>query len=95
MMVAKAPVALTFSWRDRKYGRMTSPARAGSTVLAANPTAVARNELAKLGLPSGSSRYCHRHDLMARFTSIVNKDSASHSSFACTTWSATPRRSTL
>ena len=62
MMVAKAPVALMFSWRDRKYGRMTSPARAGRIVLAAKPTAVARNELAKLGRPSGSSRYCQRHD---------------------------------
>ena len=40
----------------RKYGRMTSPARAGSTALAAKPTAVARNALAKVVAPSGSSR---------------------------------------
>ena len=34
---------------------MTSPARAGSTPVAANPTAVARKELPKLTRPSGSS----------------------------------------
>ena len=51
MTVAKAPVALIRSWRARKYGRMTSPARAGRTLLAANPTAVARKALAKLVLP--------------------------------------------
>ena len=47
MIVANAPVALMRSCRARKYGRMTSPARAGSTLLAAKPTAVARNALAK------------------------------------------------
>ena len=51
MIVAKAPVAVI--WLDplgvsrQKVGRMTSPARAGSRLLAANPTAVARNALAK------------------------------------------------
>ena len=59
-IVANAPVALIRSCRARKYGRMTSPARAGSTLLAAKPTAVARNAFAKLGVPSGSSRYCQR-----------------------------------
>ena len=51
MIVANAPVALMRSWRARKYGRMTSPARAGSTLLAANPTAVARNALPNVVVP--------------------------------------------
>ncbi len=40
-------------------------------LLAAKPTAVARNALPKLGVPSGSSRYCQRHARIARFTNIV------------------------
>ena len=63
---------------------MTSPARAGSTLLAANPTAVARNALPKLVVPSGSSRYCQRSARIARFTNIVASDSASHSGRART-----------
>ena len=74
---------------------MSSPARAGSTLLAANPTAVARNALAKLAVPRGSSRYCQRHDLIARLTNIVRSDSASPSSRACTMALRTPRRSTF
>ncbi len=93
--VANAPVALNGSCRDRKYGRMTSPARAGSTALAANPTAVALNAFTKLGIPSGSSRYCHRQARIATFTNIVASDNASHSSRACTISRATPRKSTL
>ena len=63
---------------------MTSPARAGSTLLAANPTAVARNAFANLVGPSGSSRYCQRSARIARFTNIVASDSASHSGRART-----------
>ena len=37
MTVANAPVALIRSWRDRKYGRMTSPARAGSIAARRKP----------------------------------------------------------
>ncbi len=60
MIVAKAPAVvmrgLRDASRDKKYGRMTSPARAGSTALAAKPTAVARNDSPKVVCPSGSSR---------------------------------------
>ena len=84
MMVAKAPVALIRSCRARKYGRMTSPARAGSTALAAKPTAVARNALPKLVAPSGSRRYCHRTARIARFTNIDASDRPSQSGRART-----------
>jgi len=56
---------------------MTSPARAGSTALAANPTAVARNELAKVVVPNGSSRNFQRSARIARLAIIVINDSAS------------------
>ena len=101
MMVANAPVAVMrrcWSWRAclaRKYGRMTSPARAGSTVLAANPTAVARNALANEVCPSGSSRYFQRRARIARFTTIVASESASHSGRAWAIVVMTPQRSTL
>src|SRR5438132_1397502 len=57
---------------------MTSPARAGNTVLAANPTAVARNALPNRTFLSGSSRYCHRYARIARFATVVANDSISH-----------------
>src|SRR5437763_1212081 len=53
---------------------MTSPARAGSTLLAAKPTAVARKALAKLVGPSGSNRYRQRSDRIAKLTNIVASD---------------------
>ena len=37
------PSTLSPSWRASRYGRSTSPARAGSTASAANPITVARN----------------------------------------------------
>ena len=46
--------------------------------------AVALNDWAKLGRPIGSSRYCHRHDRMARFTTIVDSENASQIGSACT-----------
>src|SRR5216110_2532219 len=77
--VAKAPVAVIrsssrFVWRARKYGRMTSPARAGRMLLAANPTAVARNAFAKLARPSGSSRNCQRNARITRLRIAVNRN---------------------
>ncbi len=75
-IVAKAPVALSGSRRDRKYGRTSSPAAAGRKLRAAKPTAVARKELAKLALPSGSSRNCQRHARITRFNNIVASDSS-------------------
>ena len=74
---------------------MTSPARAGSTLLAAKPTAVARNALAKLVGPSGSNRYRQRSDRIARLTNIVASEIASHSGRARTMSAATRCRSTL
>ena len=65
MMVAKAAVALRPSFRASSHGRSTSPARAGSTALAANPMTVVRSALPKPTWPIGKSRYCHR---MARNT---------------------------
>ncbi len=43
MIVANVAVALSPSCRASRYGRITSPARAGSTALAANPIVVVRN----------------------------------------------------
>ena len=47
MIVAKVAVALSPSCRASRYGRITSPARAGSTALAAKPIVVVRNAGAK------------------------------------------------
>src|SRR6478752_5097403 len=74
---------------------MTSPARAGRTLVAAKPTAVARNALPKLVGPSGSSRYCQRQARITRFRNIVRSDRVSQSNRAWTISRATPRRSTL
>src|SRR4051812_48765284 len=74
---------------------MTSPARAGNTLLAAKPTAVARNALAKRVRPSGSRRNCHRNARIARLTIIVESDSASHAGRAAAIAVPTRRRSTL
>src|SRR5262249_54465425 len=74
---------------------MTSPARAGRTLVAAKPTAVARNALPKLVGPSGSSRYCQRQARITRFRNMVRSDSVSQSNRAWTISRATPRRSTL
>ena len=60
MIVANVAVALNPSCRASKYGRITSPARAGSTALAANPMVVVRNADENLAWPIGSSKYCHR-----------------------------------
>ena len=60
MIVANVAVALSPSCRASRYGRITSPARAGRTALAANPIVVVRNAAAKRAWPIGASRYCHR-----------------------------------
>src|SRR3989442_1433910 len=74
---------------------MTSPARAGSTLLAAKPTAVARKAFANVAFPSGGSRYCQRNARMARLASIVASDRASHIGRARPMSPATRQRSTL
>src|SRR5438093_9372684 len=74
---------------------MTSPARAGSTLFAAKPTAVARNARANVVWPSGSRRYCQRNARIARLTIIVASDNASHSGRARAISAATRSRSTL
>ena len=51
-------------------------------VIAAKPTAVARKALLKLGIPSGSSRYCQRHARIARLTNIVSSDNVNQSNRA-------------
>ena len=51
-------------------------------VLAAKPTAVARNAFPKLGMPSGSNKYCQRHDRSVRLTSMLASESASHPGLA-------------
>src|SRR5262245_33227929 len=74
---------------------MTSPARAGRMLLAANPTAVARKALLKLACPRGSSKYCQRNDRIARLTSVVASEIASHGSRAISISLTTSRKSTL
>ena len=63
MIVAKAAVALSPSLRASRYGRMTSPARAGSRKLAAKPITVARKAVLKRAGPMASSRKRQRKDL--------------------------------
>ena len=66
-IVANAAVALSPSRRASRYGRITSPARAGSTADAAKPITVVRNTVRKRVGPSGSSKYCQRS---ARITNV-------------------------
>ena len=69
MIVANVAVALNPSCRASKYGRITSPARAGSTALAANPIVVVRNagrkprvaDRLEQVLPPKRAKH-HRHD---------------------------------
>ena len=49
MMVANAAVALRPSRRASRYGRMTSPARAGNRNVAAKPITVVLNAVPKVG----------------------------------------------
>ena len=60
MIVAKAAVAGSPSRLASRKGRITSPARAGSRNVAANPMTVVRNAVEKCVWPSGASRYCQR-----------------------------------
>ena len=53
MIVANAAVAFRFSRRARRYGRRTSPARAGSRNEAAKPMTVIRNAVAEVGAADG------------------------------------------
>src|SRR5687768_5494357 len=94
-IAANAPVALIGSRRERKYGRTSSPAAAGRKLRAAKPTAVARNELAKLALPRGWSRNCQRQARITRLRMIVRNDRNSHPGWACTISRATPTKSTF
>ena len=54
-IVAMVAVTLSPSWRASRYGRSTSPARAGRTPSAANPITVARNVERKRTGPMGVS----------------------------------------
>ena len=67
-IVANAAVALSPSCRASRYGRITSPARAGNTADAAKPITVVRNTLRNRVGPSGPSRYCQRS---ARITKVT------------------------
>ncbi len=71
MIVANAAVALSRSRRASRYGRMTSPARAGSRKLAAKPMTVVRNAVAKCVGPIGASRYCQRSARRAYVSPVV------------------------
>src|SRR5215813_14164643 len=74
---------------------MTSPARAGRMLLAANPTAVARNALPKLARPRGSSKYCQRNERITKLMNVVASDVASQGSRALRISLTTSRKSTL
>ena len=63
-IVAKVAGALRPSCRARRYGRSTSPARAGSTPSAAKPMTVVRNAVRKRVGPIGWSRYRQRQARM-------------------------------
>ena len=58
--VAKVAGTLNPSWRASRYGRIRSPALAGSRDNAANPMTVVRNAVRNRVGPMGSSRYCQR-----------------------------------
>jgi hypothetical protein len=59
-IVANADVALSPSLRASSQGRSTSPARAGSTAVAAKPMMVVVNALRRLTRPMGARRYRQR-----------------------------------
>ena len=75
-IVANAAVALSPSRRASRYGRITSPARAGSTADAAKPITVVRKTVLNLVGPSGPSKYCHRSARTMNVTQV--KPSASN-----------------
>ena len=60
MIVANAAVGGSPSRRASRYGRSTSPGRAGSRKLAAKPMTVVRNAVENRVGPIGASRYCQR-----------------------------------
>ena len=53
---------------------MTSPGRAGSTELTANPIIVVRNAGRNLATPMGASKYCHRTARNAVITTVSAAD---------------------
>ena len=59
-MVANVAVALSPSLRASRYGRSNSPARAGSSAVAANPMIVVLRATDRRTRPIGASRYCQR-----------------------------------
>ncbi len=73
--VAKADVALSPSCRASRYGRNTSPIRAGNRKSAANPIIVVRNAVRKRVGPTGWSSTCHRSARIA-YVCIVTTTAA-------------------
>ncbi len=75
-IVANAAVALRPSRRASRYGRITSPARAGRIAEAPKPITVVRNTTQNRVGPSGASRYCQRSARIRNDTAV--KTSASN-----------------
>ena len=95
MIVANAAVALRFSFRASRYGRITSPARAGSRKLAANPITVVRKAFAKWVGPIGASRYCQRSARSTYVSAVTIRASTSRSVRALRVSAHTPAISAL
>ena len=81
-IVANAAVALRPSFRASRYGRITSPARAGNTADAANPITVVRNTLRNFVGPNGPSRYCQRSARIRNVRAVSAIDKAMKSARA-------------
>src|SRR5262245_51039569 len=88
-IVAKTDAALSPSVRATRYGRITSPARAGSIASAAKPTMVARNTGPKRVGPIGSSRYRQRNARMTGITAASTTAQIIRSTRACAISAAT------
>src|SRR4029079_1587669 len=97
MIVANAAVALRRSRFASRYGRSTSPARAGRSALAANPMSLVRSALLKCTRPIGWSRYCQRSARNRYAAAVVTSASSSRptrarASSVATAWKSVWRR---
>src|SRR5690606_34129985 len=85
MMVANVADTLSRSSLASRYGRSTSPTRAGSRNVAVNPIMVVRNAGPNRTAPSGASNSCHRRARTTYVCTVVITSTTSNRGFAVAT----------
>ena len=83
MTVANVAVAFMPSCRASRYGRSTSPTRAGSRNVAVNPMTVVRNAVRKRACPIGRRSACHRQARSTYVCSVTSTAAAMYPGWAC------------